>query len=293
MNQEISASASGLRGEADWPRARLDSDYRARDCVTPEEFNRILNEYRRYSLAALESVETRSDLSYDFASPEKLNLYAAGRGSLRPVVVFMHGGYWRALSRDDSAFMAPMFASFGIATAVPDYTLAPTVGLTEIVRQMRASIAWLWHNGPDLGIDRNRILVAGSSAGGHLAAAMTMPGWEAGFGLPDAVVQAVLPISGLFELAPIASSHVQEWIALTSQEVNLLSPLRHPPKGRKKITVVVAETEAAGFHRQSLAYAQLLEAPHVIIRGRNHFDVILDLMDGGSALSKAALRLLS
>lgn len=281
-----------LRQEASWPRATLDRDYRARDCVSPDIFDRIIGAYRHYSSIAMRDLHTRANLTYDPASGQTLDLYGTDGATKRPVVICIHGGYWRALSRAETAFMAPSFAARGIATAVPDYTLAPSATLSEIVRQMRAALAFLWHRADNLGIDRTRILVTGSSAGGHLAACLISPGWQAGMGLPEQPIRAALPISGLFELAPIASSHVQDWIALTPAEVEVLSPLRHPPVPAPNTVVAHAETETPGFYRQSIAYASRLGAPRLMLPGRNHFDVFLDLMDQESLLFRTALDLL-
>jgi arylformamidase len=277
-----------LRDEATLPRAQLDADYTARDCTTHEDFVRIIGDYAAQSKPALSLPGTTLGLPYDAESAETLDLFNAGEN--RPVLLFIHGGYWRALSKGHSAFMAPMLAAHGVATAVPDYTLSPHASLTEITRQMRAALAYLWHNAERLGIDRKRIVIAGSSAGGHLAATLAMPGWQAGFDLPHTAVHACYPISGLFELAPIAASHVQDWLVLSTVEVETLSPLRHS-KGTVKTLVAVAEHEVPGFHRQSTAYADALGAPLVTIPARNHFDVILDLMQPDTALSQGLLGL--
>ncbi|MBM4479761.1 alpha/beta hydrolase fold domain-containing protein [Rhodococcus hoagii] len=109
--------------------------------------------------------------------------------------VAIHGGYWRALSRHHTAFMAGMLADAGIATVAVDYGLAPHTPLEEIVRQVRAAVAWVYHHGAEHGLDRNRIVVGGSSAGGHLTATTMVSGWQAEFGLPDDVVRAAMPIS--------------------------------------------------------------------------------------------------
>lgn len=268
--------------EADWSRHRLDRDYRARDCVTPEAFDRILRDYRSLSDAAVRDLGGIRGVRYDPESEQKLDIFGSDGTSLKPAVLCIHGGYWRALSRADTAFMAPALALQGIITVVPDYDLAPAVSLTEIVRQMRAALAFVWHKAEAFGIDRHRIAVTGSSAGGHLAACLVMPGWQAGFDLPAQPVHSGMPISGLFDLAPVANSHVQEWMAFSPSEIEALSPLRHPPAPRPPMAVLVAEYETAGFHRQSAAYADFLGAPLLTIRGRNHFDVFLDLADPGS-----------
>lgn len=278
-----------IAAEALWPRAQLDADYTARACTTEADFTRIIAEYARLSQPARDLPGTQLNLPYDPDSARTLNLFNAGGN--RPLFVFIHGGYWRALSKEHSAFMAPMLAAQGCAVAVPDYTLAPAAGLTEITRQMRAALAFLWHHSPALGLDRQRIVVGGSSAGGHLAAALAMPGWQRDFDLPDTALRASLPVSGLFDLAPIAASHVQAWMSLSGAEIQALSPLRHTA-GTARSIVAVAGQETAGFHRQSLAYATAMGAPLLTVPGRNHFDVVLDWTRPETALSQALLGLL-
>ncbi|MFV0490244.1 MAG: alpha/beta hydrolase [Pseudorhodobacter sp.] len=271
-----------LRAEGGWSRERLDADYTARDCVSVAEFEWITSEYLRRSAVARDLPNTSLGIAYDPKSDERMDLYAAGGG--RPLFLFIHGGYWKALSRAHSAFMAPMLASHGVATAVPDYTLAPTASLTEITRQMRAAFAYLWHNAERLGIDRSRIVVGGASAGGHLAAALAMPGWQHEFDLPPDALHAALPVSGLFELAPLAASHIQEWMNFTSGEIQALSPARHIA-GTTRSLIALAANETEGFLRQSAGYAKALGVECLTIPERNHFDVILDLAEPNSLLS--------
>lgn len=280
---------TGLAAEGGWPRARLDADYTAKDCVSDEDFARIIADYARLSAPAAGLPGARTGLVYD-GSGERLDLFGTAPGERRPLFLFLHGGYWRALSRGHSAFMAPMLAARGIACAVPDYTLAPAADLTEIVRQCRAALVWLWRNADDLGIGRGRIVVGGSSAGGHLAAVLAMPGWQAAMGLPVQPLAGMLPVSGLYDLAPIAACHPQDWLHLTPAEVATLSPLRAPPPALRAVTAL-AENETPGFTRQSAAWAAATGAPLLTVPGRNHFDVILDLAQPDTALSRALLRL--
>lgn len=279
----------GLADEALWPRDRIDADYTARLSCSDAEFHRIIGDYARQSDVAQHLPGARLGLRYDDLSAERFDLFGAQPGAARPCVVFIHGGYWRALSRGHSGFMAPMLAARGIACAVPDYTLAPAVSLTEITRQCRALLAHLWRHSEALGIDRARIVVTGSSAGGHLAAAVASAGWQVAAGLPAQPLRGVLPVSGLFDLAPLAASHVQDWMRFTPGEIAALSPLRTLPAGPLPAVVALAERETPGFHRQSAAYAGAIGAPLMTVAGRNHFDVVLDLCDPDTALSRALL----
>lgn len=280
-----------LQDEALLPRAGLDADYTARATVTDAEFTAIIGRYQRLTEAAQAQLADWSEIKFSRESGLKLDLYGRKTGELRPLVVFIHGGYWRALGREHSGFAAPMLAAHGIACAVPDYRLAPAVSITRIIADCRRAIAHLWTNAEALGIDRDRIVVTGSSAGGHLAAAMAQPGWQAALGLPDQPLHGCLPVSGLFELAPLAASHVQDWMRFTAEELGQ-SPMRHLPQGLRGVVALAADRgESAGFHRQSETFAALTGWPLLQIAGRNHFDVILDLADAESALFKALVGL--
>ncbi|WP_118135563.1 alpha/beta hydrolase [Oceanicella sp. SM1341] len=291
---------SDIAAEAGWPRATLDVDYNARASVALPEFEAATAAYRALSEPARALPGALLDLVYDTASGQTLDLFgAAPTGAApRPVFVFIHGGYWRMLSKEDSAFMAPMLARHGIATAAVDYRLAPGVSLAEIVREVRAAVAWLWREADTLGIDRNRIYVGGSSAGGHLTGCVMASGWQEAFGLPDAPLAGALPVSGLFHLGPIAASFVQEWISLDAEGVAALSPLEHvSPASGCPAVVAWAAGEPAGFSRQSRAYGAAWQAaghPTTLMEvpGRHHFDVILELADEASPLGRALLGLI-
>ncbi|PSM20131.1 alpha/beta hydrolase [Nitratireductor sp. StC3] len=292
MTGQAASLLEALRAEAGFPRARLDGDYNARASVSPERFEHEMQRYRALSEPARAMPGMALDLVYDEESGQALDIFgAAAPGErLRPVFLFIHGGYWRALSKADSAFMAPMLGRHGIATAVLDYRLAPTVSLAEIVREVRAAVAFLWRRGANFGVDPQRIFVGGSSAGGHLTGAVLADGWQEGLALPPQVVKGALPISGLFHLAPIARSFVQEWIRLSPQDVVALSPAEHLPSTGCPIAVAFASDEPDGFGRQSRAYHALWQAAGFAssltqVRDRNHFDVVLDLADDDSVLS--------
>ncbi|MDH6229790.1 arylformamidase [Mesorhizobium soli] len=286
---------SVLAEEAGWPREIIDRDYSARASVTPEVFEAEMRKYRRRS-EEMRGLATHLDVVYDAESGQTIDIYGTG-AELRPVFVFIHGGYWRMLSKHDSAFMAGMLASHGIATAVVDYRLAPEVTLEEIVREVRAAVSLLWKNGRAYGIDPDRIYVGGSSAGGHLTGAVLSGGWHDVFGIPENVIRGAMPISGLFHLAPIAKSFVQGWIKLDDGMVERLSPAANMPRVGCPIVVAYAGGEPAGFKRQSMEYDRLWRAagfPSQLIetKGRNHFDVLLDLASEDTELSRMLVQLI-
>ena len=277
--------------------AGLNEDYDARATVGVEGFAREMARYRSQSEKMKQAYGLHFDITYCQESGQALDIFGPkvnGKGPLLPGFIFIHGGYWRALSKEDSAMMAGTLAEKGIATVVIDYPLAPAVGIGDIVHAVRSAVAFIWRRGHEFGLDPDRISLGGSSAGGHLLATLLAPGWHAAFGVPTDVVKFAFPISGLFELAPLMKTRVQEWLALSDASVADYSPMRHIPAPGCPITIAWAEGDPPGFKRQSEAFASLykaagaetdlLEVPHC-----NHFDVLMEWADPTSLLSRTLI----
>lgn len=274
--------------------AQIDADYNVRNTVSPELFDATVEEYRRRSREVVDGLDGFADLRYDPDSTERLDVWGTG-GDLRPVFVAIHGGYWRALSRHHTAFMSRMLDAAGIATVAVDYGLAPHTPLEVIVRQVRAAVAWVYHHGAEHGLDPSRIVVGGSSAGGHLTATTMVSGWQADFGLPDDVVRAAMPISGLFDIRPLVNSFANEWLGLDDARADALSPMLQTDRVGPRAVIAVAEHDGVGFLTQSRmfheAWARHSESELLVVPDRNHYDVFLDLAEPESALSRALLGL--
>ena len=143
-----------------------------------------LARYPTDSARTRDELPARLDLRYGPAPGETLDLFLPDGGGPAPVHVFVHGGYWRALGKADFSFVARGLQPAGVLVAVIDYALIPTVDMDELVRQVRASVAWLHRNAAAFGGDPGRITVSGHSAGGHLAAMLMATDWARFAGLP-------------------------------------------------------------------------------------------------------------
>jgi arylformamidase len=237
------------------------------------------------------------DLRYGPQADELLDLFPVPGRTDAPLFVFIHGGYWRALCKQDSVFMARNFTAHGVAVAAVNYQLAPAARLSEIVAQCRRSLAWLYTHGSAHGINVRRIVLGGSSAGAHLAAMLLAPGWQAAFGVPKNVVKAGVLVSGLYDLAPVQQTTPNDWLALDSAEAAVLSPQRLLPDAGTRLYIATAEKDTDEFKRQSLDYAAACTrhgcaVQYAEIPGRNHFDVIMDWMNPQALLTKSTWRLL-
>ncbi len=269
----------------------IDIAYAPRRALPEGVFEAQMALYRSRSEEMARTLPCNRGILYDAASGQTLDLFPAPGPGLKPVFVFIHGGYWRMLSKDESAFMAGTLTARGISIVAVDYALAPAATLEEIVRQVRASIAWLWHHGREHGIDPERIHVGGSSAGGHLAGAVVAGGWRAAAGLPENAVKGAMPVSGVFDLEPITRSYVNEWMGLDAARAEALSPIRHLPPAPCRMVVAWGGDETSGFHEQSHAWlaawrARGWLAVELKVPGRHHFDVVLDWCDPDSVMTR-------
>jgi arylformamidase len=269
----------------------IDAAYRPSAMLPPGVFDAQMVAYRERSADAYRSLPHQRDLCYDPASGQCLDIFPAPGPGLKPAFIFIHGGYWRMLSKNESTFMAGALTRRGISVVAVDYTLAPAATLEEIIRQVRTAIAWLHRNGAAHGIDPERLHVGGSSAGGHLTGALIAGGWREGVGLPEDAIKGAMPVSGIFDLAPLARSFVNEWMQLDDARVLAMSPIHHLPPSGCKLLLTWGAIEPRGFKDQSTNFIAAWRAAGFAgeateIPARNHFDIILDWCDDSSAMTE-------
>lgn len=225
------------------------------------------------------------DLPYGTRERNKIDLYPAADPKA-PCLVFIHGGYWQRNSRELFAMLVEGAAAHGWSVAIPGYSLAPDVSLTQIVGEIRSALDWLADKGASYGI-AGPVVSSGWSAGGHLVA-MT---------LDHPHVAAGLAISGVYELAPIRDTGLNTALKLTDKEIETLSPLRLPvvdkrldlAYGTHELPALVLDS--IDLHeRRGAAGAPGLLLP---IEGADHFSILAELRRPDGALVQAARELLA
>ncbi|MBY5990895.1 alpha/beta hydrolase [Ferrimonas balearica] len=289
--------SQGYRG---FTKAELEREYSPSSCI--EDIGYYLDRYATLSEGARSQAEANPavhchwDCPYGEKPAQKLDLMVPeGPAEGAPLHLYIHGGYWQQLDKRDSAFAAPMLNEHGIALGVLGYTLAPEASLSDIVEECRQAIAWLYQHGPDYGLDPSRVTLSGSSAGGHLVAMMLYTDW-ARYQVPQNVIKGIIAVSGVFELAPLPLTYIDEPLKLSEREISQLSPLNGTQPHPCTVVLAYGDNETAEFKRQSLDYLVLLEEQGVPVTcaevsGRNHFDVVLDLNDETSWLGRQLLRM--
>lgn len=258
---------------------------------------------------ALESVRVRLALACDLDRPygdgrgETLDVFPAARAGA-PVLVFLHGGYWRAFDKSEYSFIAAPFVQAGFCVVVPNYALCPgmpghPVSIPSIARQMEAALAWVWRHIARHGGDPQRITVVGHSAGGHLAALLLTTAWSllSDGDLPDGLVRSALSISGLHDLTPIMHTpFLQSTLRLTGPQVLQASPALLPAPSRGQLYAVVGGDESEEFLRQCRLIQETWGPRAVprcqVLAGLHHFSVLDALVQPGHELHHMALNLL-
>lgn len=273
---------------------QLDQEYNARAAIPDHQ--QIFDRWREKSALARNCLQYQPDLRFGPSPAESLDLFLTNKSNA-PLLVFIHGGYWRALDKQDFSFLAPAFAQAGVAVAMPNYGLAPETSLKEMVLQMLRALSWLYRNLPRFDIDRRRIVVAGHSAGAHLAAMMLAADWSTwSKDLPSNLLSGTVCISGLYDLQPLARApFLRKDIKLNSMQAQTVSPNRYLPKVASRLVTAVGEDESAEFKRQNRLIAEAW--PHCFFRdvplpGRHHLTAVEALGDSSQPLFEATLKLL-
>jgi arylformamidase len=268
-------------------------EYNARAAIP--EHPQIFARWAEHSAATRRLRACLIDLPFGETAGERLDLFPA-RSDSAPLLVFIHGGYWRSLDKSDFSWLAPPFVNHGIAVALLNYGLAPKTPIEEIVLQMLRAHAWLYRNGDRLGFDPSRIYVAGHSAGAHLTAMMMAALWPVyAADLPADLVKGGLAVSGIYDLEPLLHApFVAADLQLTPKRARLLSPARIPAATDRPLYTAVGALESSEFRRQTSLIGEAWPrnlARQVPMPGLHHLNVIDELANPASPLFDAALEM--
>lgn len=214
-----------------------------------------------------------------------------------PLLVFIHGGYWRSLDKSDFSYVAPPLIHAGAAVAVINYRLVPGVPLEDLVRDVLTAVTWCYLHTGHYGVNPHRLYVAGHSAGGHLAALMLAAQWPRWHGaLPPEVVRGALAVSGLHDLEPVRhASFINSDLKLDAKRALALSPALMPPATHAPLITAVGGRESGEFRRQSAFLAERWKGvfhSDVPMPEHDHFSICTEFGNARSPLVAALLELM-
>jgi arylformamidase len=282
MPTASTATAAIYRG---MDRAALDAAYNNSAAVAGSQD--IVARWRERSAVIRARPDVRRDIAYGPKARTRLDYFPCGRAAA-PLFAFIHGGYWHRNEKETFGFVAEGPRPHGIDVALVGYTLAPEVRLTEIVAEIGQSLDFLSDRAGELGFDPKRIYLGGWSAGGHLTAAVAdHPSFRAG-----------MPISGIFDLEPIALNYLNEKVMLDADEVARMSPSRNISAATAPLWISVGGAELPELQRQSVEYAGALQARGLTAKlstlpGLDHFSIMEELATPDGALTRDLVALIA
>lgn len=279
-----------MKRDADY----YESAYNPRIAVP--EYAEHFERWRGKSKQARASLSGYLDVPYGSHPMEKLDLFRA-KGASRALLVFIHGGYWRALDKSDQTFIAVPFVERGVTTALINYALAPAVHVQDIVLQVLQACAWLHRNGSNFGAPAGKLFVAGHSAGGHLTAMCLAALWPRfARDLPDKVVQGGLSVSGVYDVVPVMNTaSVNVDVRLTPDEASRVSPALMLPATEAPLYTAVGGKEQEGFHQQNKLVREKWKSvvkDDLACPDDNHFTILDRLAAPGSTLFRGAMKMM-
>ena len=226
------------------------------------------------------------DQAYGESPREKFDLFMPS-GPAHGLIVFVHGGYWRAFGKDDWSHLSAGPLARGWAVAIPEYSLCPEVRIPEITRQIGRSITTAATR------VRGPIRLAGHSAGGHLVARMMCEDSPLENDVKRRIAMA-MPISGVHDLRPLLRTKMNDDLRLDEEEAARESPALSVPACRAPVTCWVGALERPEFIRQNALLANIwtgfgINTLRIEEPDRHHFDVIDGLTDPDSALLSTLL----
>lgn len=252
------------------------------------DFPQVLQQWQQATAAIAGTLLSEADIAYGSGPLQRFDFYRADGGE-RPLLVFIHGGYWQGGDKQDIGFIAAPYVQAGISVAVINYSLAPQARIEDMVDEVHACLASIRGMAHKLQIDPARISLMGHSAGGHLAAfvaaqLVAQPGAQA--------VQAVFAISGVFDLVPLIPTSLNRALTLDVARADALSPVLQAGPASTRVHTIIGEQETVQFHLQAAVMANCWSqvVAHHVVPQTHHYTVLFPLADAASPVCQAVIR---
>jgi arylformamidase len=218
------------------------------------------------------------NLNYGESEREILDIFPATTASA-PIHVFLHGGYWQALSKDLFSFIAEHINHQGECAVIVNYGLCPSVTVVEIMSQIQKATQWILSNGTEFG-DTNCIQITGHSAGAHLLAKLVTTNWSE-LGFEHFPFKRLNALSGLYDLQPLVSTSINQALQLNAQTSKQVSPLFdsfHQQSNSVELNLLVGDCESDEYKKQSArlieSWGSELKMQYQTIPDAHHFSIL-------------------
>lgn len=276
----LGQDAEGANGPKVWldmDQAQLDAAYS--QSVYAPNGDMVRKRRRAQAAAARDRLGEPEIFAYGDSPIERLLVYRS-KQSNAPIQVFVHGGAWRLGSAEIYAEIAEPIVRAGGQAVLVDFASLDDEGirLSDLARQVRDAVAWVYRNAARIDGDPDRLFVSGHSSGGHLAGVILTTDWIRGYDLPSNIIKGGMCGSGMFDLEPVRLSHRNSYLQLTDEEEQLLSPQRQIAYLNAPVIIAYGTEETPEFQRQSRDFFAAVKAAGkpatlLVAEGHNHFEI--------------------
>ena len=245
------------------------------------------------SAATRDALPHQLGVAYGQGEREIVDIFPA-QGPNAPVLVYLHGGYWRMGHARENNYAIRSFASAGAAAFVATYDLCPDVTLATILEQIKQAIGWVHAHAGEHGGNPNNMYICGHSAGAHMAALCLAEGVP---GVPDSAISGACLISGIYDLEPVMAISVNDDLKIEEDDLLPLSPLNLPPTMRTPMIVAWGTAESDEWQRQSKLYAAVAKSgggvvEELAIPDADHYSIAFDLTEPERPLPRILLNMM-
>ncbi|KAL4648645.1 kynurenine formamidase isoform X1 [Arapaima gigas] len=246
---------------------------------------------------ARSAVQTLMDVPYGDGDGEKLDVYVPTDPPLEmPLVIYIHGGYWQFLSKEESGFLAVPLVQRGVAVVAVGYDIAPKGNMDLMVSQVRQSVVSIIQQYSHI----SGLYLCGHSAGAHLVAMVLCTDWSQYAVTPQ--IKGAFLVSGIYDLLPILSTYVNdplkmtEEVALRNSPSQLVAQLKNS-SSTCNIVVAIAQNDSPEFRKQSEDYFRALESSGLNVSledvpNTDHFNIVEQLVDPDYHLTQLLLKMM-
>ncbi len=239
----------------------------------------LLAGFERESAAAVSTGQPTLDIPYGPHPRARFDHFAAEASGA--ALVYLHAGYWQARDKAQFRFLAPAWVAAGVSVVLANYPLCPDVTLAALTEAVRGLI-------PALGDRAGRIVVMGHSAGAHLAVELALTDWPAR-GIARSPIAGVVGLSGIYDLAPLRATPLNDKLRLDAAEAHEASPLYRLRPGLPQALFATGARETAAFHDQTAALVRAWSgagnhATVMTVPGADHFSLLRQVCDPTAVL---------
>lgn len=275
----------------DWSDEDMERSFNPR--VSAPDAADLLAAYAERAAATRRNFDMRRNIAYGEHPREVYDVFPGVVGA--PMHIFIHGGYWRALSKDEHSFIAAPFNGAGATVVLINYPLCPEVSLDALAESTMQGVAHAVRNAAEYGADPARVHLSGHSAGAHLSAIAAARDWT-GDGLPADVIKSATLLSGVFDPHVAMRTSINAEIGLDEGQASRMNVMQEAfrPKPHVDILLAAGGAEPDGWIRQSTDYRDMFDVPREVMlpEGANHFTLLDHVTDTKDPLGRAMLALM-